>query len=177
MCAIEVTPVVTTERLILRGPVRGDAAALAHLANDFNVAAQTLAMSNPYDVADAEAYLDGVMGLDWSKSAEFVIEHRSFGFVGLVSLRPNIHDRTELSVWVGRPYWNRGYATEGVRAALKWIKRDWRKHLVVAGHFSDNRAAGQVMVKAGFLYTGDVEMRPCLARGREVPTRMMVWLA
>jgi RimJ/RimL family protein N-acetyltransferase len=177
MCAIEVTPVVSTERLILRGPVRGDAVALAHLANDFNVAAQTMAMSNPYGLDEAEACLEAGMAVDWSQSAQFVIEHRSFGLVGMAGLRPGANDRTELAVWIGRPFWNRGYATEAVRAALKWAKRDWRKNLVVAGHFTDNRAAGQVMVKAGFLYTGDVEMRPCLARGREVPTRMMVWLA
>ena len=49
---------------------------------------------------------------------------------------------------------------------------------MVAGHFADNPASGQVLCKAGFLYTGDVELRPSAARGRaDVPTRMMVWLA
>ena len=58
------------------------------------------------------------------------------------------------------------------------MKRDWRKKLDVTGHFADNPASGQVLVKAGFLYTGDVEMRACNARGGElVPTRLMVWLA
>ena len=64
-----------------------------------------------------------------------------------------------------------------VRAALGWVKRDWRKRLVVAGHFADNPASGQVLCKAGFLYTGDVEPRASRARGDEVPTRMMIWLA
>ena len=37
---------------------------------------------------------------------------------------------------------------------------------------------GQVLVKAGFLYTGDLERKPCAARGgRTMATRMMVWLA
>jgi RimJ/RimL family protein N-acetyltransferase len=65
-----------------------------------------------------------------------------------------------------------------VRGALKWVKRDWRRNVVVAGHFADNPASGQVLCKAGFLYTGDIERRPSVARGRDdVPTRMMVWLA
>jgi hypothetical protein len=34
-----------------------------------------------------------------------------------------------------------------------------------------------VLTKAGFLYTGDVEMRHSLARGEVAPTRMMVWIA
>ena len=79
--------------------------------------------------------------------------------------------------WLGRRYWNRGYATEAVRGALRWAKRDWRKNVVVAGHFSDNPASGQVLCKAGFLYTGDIALVRSQARDQDVPTRMMVWLA
>ncbi|HEX7887447.1 MAG TPA: GNAT family N-acetyltransferase, partial [Phenylobacterium sp.] len=80
--------------------------------------------------------------------------------------------------WFGRPFWGRGYATEAVTGALRWAGSDWRKNVVWAGHFADNPASGQVLCKAGFLYTGDVEPRPSVARGgAAVPTRMMVWLA
>jgi len=96
----------------------------------------------------------------------------------MLGFRAGARGRPELDYWIGRPYWNRGYATEAVRGALRWVKRDWRRNVVVAGHFTDNPASGQVLCKAGFLYTGDVELRPCVARGgAEVPTRMMVWLA
>lgn len=181
MCTIDVTPDVTpvlaTERLVLRGPVMGDAAPLARLAGDINVAGQTCAVPHPFTEADAEAAVARGMKLDWDREAEFAIEHRNFGLVGMVGFRTARTGRPELDCWIGRPYWNRGYATEAVRAALKWVKRDWRKRLVVAGHFADNPASGQVLCKAGFLYTGDVEMKPSAARGRKVPTRMMVWLA
>jgi RimJ/RimL family protein N-acetyltransferase len=176
MCAIEVTPVVSTERLILRGPVRTDAPALAHLLNDLNVAGMTSQIPHPYGLADAEAWLDRAMTCDFRDQADFVIEHRNFGVVGGLGFKPG--DRPELGYWIGRPYWNRGYATEAARGAMKWVKRDWRKPVVVSGHFADNPASGQVLCKAGFLYTGDVEQRASVARGRaEVPTRMMVWLA
>jgi len=177
MCAIEVTPVIATERLILRGPVRGDETAIARLAGDINVAGHTLSTPHPFSEADAEAAVERAFRLDWGREAEFAIEHRNFGVVGMLGLRPGALGRPELDGWIGRPYWNRGYATEAVRAALKWVKRDWRKRLVVAGHFADNPASGQVLCKAGFLYTGDVELKRSRARGREVPTRMMVWLA
>jgi RimJ/RimL family protein N-acetyltransferase len=181
MCAIEVTPVVSTERLILRGPVRTDAAALAHLLNDLNVSAMTSQIPHPYGLADAEAWLDRAMACDFDGEADFVIEHRNFGVVGGLGFKPGAdhkEGRPELGYWIGRPYWNRGYATEAARAAMKWVKRDWRKPVVVSGHFADNPASGQVLCKAGFLYTGDVEPRSSLARGRDdVPTRMMVWLA
>ena len=178
MCAIEVSPVVSTERLVLRGAVRNDAERLAELANDFNVAARTVSIPHPYELADAEAYLSRAMACDWERHAEFVIEHHTFGVVGSIGFTHKRGERAEIGYFLGRRYWNRGYATEAVRGALRWVKRDWRRNVVVAGHFADNPASGQVLCKAGFLYTGDVELRPCAARdGAEVPTRLMVWLA
>jgi RimJ/RimL family protein N-acetyltransferase len=178
MCAIEVTPVVATERLILRGPVKTDAAALAFLLNDLNVAGMTAQIPHPYGLDDAETWLEASRKCDYVETADFMVEHRNFGVVGGLSFMQGPNGRPELGYWVGRPYWNRGYATEAVRGAMKWARRDWRKSVVVAGHFADNPASGQVLVKSGFLYTGDVERRHCRARGRDdVPTRMMVWLA
>ena len=176
MCAVEVTPVVATERLILRGPVVNDAVAIAALANDINVAGMTGNIPHPYGLADAEAWIAHAQKTEWDREAAWVIEHATFGVVGGLGLKAG--ERPEIGYWLGRPFWNRGYATEAVRGALKWVKRDWRRHVVVAGHFADNPASGQVLCKAGFLYTGDIERRTSVARGRDdVPTRMMVWLA
>ena len=178
MCAIEVSPVVSTERLVLRGAVRNDAEALVELANDFNVAARVTSMPFPFRLTDAEVLVGRAMTCDWERDAMFVIEHRNFGVVGLLDFDHDRGTRAEIGYFLGKPYWNRGYATEAVRGALRWVKRDWRKNVVVAGHFADNAASGHVLCKAGFLYTGDVEQRPCMARGgAPVPTRMMVWLA
>jgi RimJ/RimL family protein N-acetyltransferase len=178
MCAVDVTPVISTERLILRGPVVTDAPAIASVCADRNVAGMTTSMPHPYDLADAETWVKRAQACDWRREALFVIEHRSFGVVGLLGFDQKRGRHTEIGYALGRSYWNRGYATEAVRAALKWVKRDWRKNVVFAGHFADNPASGQVLCKAGFLYTGDLERWPSLARGRDdVPTRMMVWLA
>ena len=65
-----------------------------------------------------------------------------------------------------------------MKATLAWAASDWRKNVVWAGHFADNRASGQVLCKAGFLYTGDVVEKTSLGRGgAKVAQRMMVWLA
>lgn len=178
MCAVDVTPVVSTERLMLRGPVVSDAPSIAGLASDINVAGMTTCMAHPYGLTDADAWVRRAQACDWRTEAMWVIEHRSFGVVGMLGFDHKRSLRTEIGYALGRPFWNRGYATEAVRGALRWVKRDWRKSVVVAGHFADNPASGQVLCKAGFLYTGDVERRPCAARGgAAVPTRMMVWLA
>jgi RimJ/RimL family protein N-acetyltransferase len=178
MCAVEISPVVSTERLILRGPVVTDAAALVAICGDRNVAGMTTSLPHPYGLADAEQWIVRAQACDWRRNALFVIEHHAFGVVGLLDFDHDRGPRAEIGYCLGRPYWNRGYATEAVRGALRWVKRDWRRNVVVAGHFADNPASGQVLCKAGFLYTGDVELRPCAARdGAEVPTRLMVWLA
>src|SRR5438045_9284105 len=130
MCAIEVTPVVATERLILRGPVRTDAVAIAHLLNDLNVAGMTSQIPHPYGLADAEAWLDKAIACRFDEDAQFVVEHHHFGVVGGLGLKSgaqNPEGRPELGYWIGRPYWNRGYATEAVRGAMKWVKRDGRR--------------------------------------------------
>ena len=177
MCAIEVTPTLSTERLLLRGAVHADAEQIAELANDAAVASMTTAIPHPYALADAERFVAHSQAQDWDREPSFVIEHRSFGVVGGIGFRPGPNGRPELGYWLGRPFWNRGYATEAARAALDWARRDWRRKLVVAGHFADNPASGQVLVKAGFLYTGDVELRWSQARNGPVRSRMMVWLA
>ena len=175
MCAIETTPAIGTERLVLRAPERGDADELCQLANDLGVAGQLTSMPYPYRPADAAEFLERPR--DWARAPDFVIDHKCFGLVGMLGFAENAPGKTEVGYWLGRPFWGRGYATEAVRGALAWARDDWRKNVVWAGHFTDNRASGQVLCKTGFLYTGDVEQRDCLARGEAVPTRMMVWLA
>lgn len=177
MCAIQVTPTLSTERLTLRGLTPADADPIARLAGEEAVAGMTSNIPHPYAAEDAEVFVEHAMGADWSREATFALEHRDHGFVGMIGLRTRLDDKAEVGGWLGRPFWNRGYATEALRASLAWARRDWRKRAIWAGHFSDNAASGRALCKAGFLYTGDVELRRSRARDELIPTRMMVWLA
>ena len=51
------TPVLETERLILRAPTLGDAKAIAKLANDRRIAENTARIPHPYRTADAEGFI------------------------------------------------------------------------------------------------------------------------
>lgn len=177
MCAVDIRPAIATERLVLRGLADADAPAIAEFAGDFNVAAMTARMPHPYALSDAEGFVGHVQRLDPRREPVFGIEHRQFGVIGVLGFHEDGQGRPEVGYWLGRPFWGRGYASEALKAAMAWARADWGKSAVWAGHFADNRASGGVLVNAGFLYTGDVERRPCLARGEDVPTRMMVWLA
>jgi len=177
MCAIELEPVIETQRLRLRRPRRMDAARLAELANDFDLARMTTSMPYPYGIADAEAYLAAMDEGSPDRQALFVIEHPAQGAIGVLEFDGDGPRRTEIGYWLGKAYWGCGFATEAAKAALVWASRSWKRRHVMARHFSDNPASGEVLCKAGFLYTGDIQLHPSRARGEAVPSRMMVWLA
>ncbi|HWW27709.1 MAG TPA: GNAT family N-acetyltransferase [Caulobacter sp.] len=177
MCVIEKAPIIQTPRLRLRTPASQDAPRIAALCDDYAIAKMTTRMPWPYSQGDADGFVARCQVQDLRKDATFVIDHEDEGVVGVLGFFTPPVGHLEVGYWIGRPYWGRGLATEAAHGALAWARQDWRKKLVVAGHFADNPASGQVLIKTGFLYTGVVEHKPSAARGEPVPTRMMVWLA
>ena len=170
-------PTITTPRLSLRAPKLEDAPVIAQLADDLDVARMTTRLPHPYGRADAEAFISAMMAFDHAREIAFVIEHGEAGTVGVIGLHPSNPLGPEIGYWLGRPYWGQGIATEAARGALDWVRDQWRRRVVVSGHFTDNPASGRVLEKAGFLYTGEVQPRRSTARKDVAPTRMMVWLA
>ena len=181
MCVIDSAPDiregVSTQRLNLRRVRPSDAEAVARLASDYAICSMSTRMPHPYGREDADAFVRLVSGQDRERENTFAIEHDRDGLVGVVGFHQPRGAALEMGYWIGRPYWGKGYATEATIGALQWARTDWRRKMVVAGHFADNAASGAVLVKAGFLYTGEVQNRHSRARQATVPTRMMVWLA
>jgi len=171
------SPVLSTPRLTLRSPVEADAPRIAALAGDVDVARMTTSIPHPLDLEDAEGFLSRMARRDPAREALFAVEVAGEGFAGLLGFHPNDTGAVEVGYWLGRPYWGRGYMTEALEAGLAWAGDAWGRRYILAGHFADNPASGQVLIKAGFLYTGDVLPRFSMARGEEAATRMMVWLA
>jgi RimJ/RimL family protein N-acetyltransferase len=58
-----------------------------------------------------------------------------------------------LSLFIAHGYQNHGYGTEAVMAALNGLRMQSVK-VIHAAHFADNGASAQVLIRAGFLYTG-----------------------
>jgi RimJ/RimL family protein N-acetyltransferase len=175
--AIATEPAPTRRRLRLRTPRPSDAAAIAQWANDPDVARMTTGIPHPYSRDQAEAFIDRATDLDPAREALFALEAPGEGVVGLLGFHPNDEGATEIGYWLGRPFWGRGWMTEAVDAALVWAAQAWGRRYVASGHFLDNPASGRVLIKAGFLPTGETRWRFCLARGEAAPTRMLIWLA
>jgi RimJ/RimL family protein N-acetyltransferase len=168
---------VRTPRLTLRRPAAGDAGDIARMAADFAIASMTTRMPYPYAEADARQFVELVGRQDRRRERTFVIEHADEGLVGAIGFHRPPNAPLEMGYWIGKPFWGHGYATEAACGAMQWAGADWGRRMVVAGHFVDNPASARVLIKAGFLYTGEVQRRHSRARGAVAPTRMMVWLA
>jgi RimJ/RimL family protein N-acetyltransferase len=176
IATVAAPPRIRALRLVLRPPTAEDASALAVLANDFDIARMTTSIPHPITLAETEAFLERVSRFDPRRETLFVVETDGAP-CGLLGFNLNDDGATEVGYWLGRPFWGSGLMTEALEAALAWAGDIWGKRFIMAGHFADNPASGRVLVKAGFLYTGEVLPRFSTARGEEAATRMMVWLA
>ena len=175
MDLITAEPLVRTDRIVLRAPIASDAPAIARLANDFDVARMTALMPWPYGLSDAQQWIAHRAECDPATDLALVIETGG-NAAGVIGIHPG-KDGHGFGYWLGRSFWGQGLATEAATSLLDWVRRKWSLRYLRSGHFVDNPASGAVLVKAGFLYTGEVSPQDCRARGEAVPSRRMVWLA
>ena len=149
-------PTLRTERLLLRAFVLEDAAAVQRLAGAREVADTTLTIPHPYLDGMAESWIQ-THGEAWERRerATFAITAPPHAVIGTVALTLRLeHRRAELGYWIGRPFWNQGYATEAVRAVLAFGFEQLELNRIHASHFTRNPASGRVMRKAGMRLEG-----------------------
>jgi RimJ/RimL family protein N-acetyltransferase len=149
--ALRDIPVLESERLLLRAPRLEDAPALAALANDRRIAANTLRIPHPYSLRDAQAFITGAnAGED---ETAFVIT-RQEAVVGACGIAKLDGKTPELGYWLGLEFWGRGYATEAARAVIDHAFGDLGYDALLAGARVSNPASRRVLQKCGFQWTG-----------------------
>ncbi len=155
---------IKTQRLILRPPALADAARIAMLAGDYDVACMTGTIPHPYSEQMAAEWLAGA--LNGEEGVVFMIE-RDGTLVGCTGYRAFGADHAELGYWIGKPYWGHGYATEAARALIAHAFDADGFAYLKAGYLADNLRSERVLQKLGFVADGE-EMRDCAARGDTV---------
>lgn len=65
----------------------------------------------------------------------------------------------EIGYCYGDQYWNKGYATEALKAVIKYLFEECDAQLVNAEFLNNNPASGKVMEKAGLTYEGVLRSR------------------
>ena len=169
---------IATDRLVIRPPQPGDAEAIYRGLNDFDVVKNLGRAPWPYKLEHAEAFLARIPERDPAKERPLSIFHREHGLIGGTGFHADEDEPfPEIGYWLARPYWGQGYATEAASAVLAWAREGWGKRAVRSAHFVENEASGRVLVKCGMLYTGVVKPERCEARGEEIPSRKLIWLA
>jgi RimJ/RimL family protein N-acetyltransferase len=74
------------------------------------------------------------------------------GVVGVVDVRAG--EEAELGYWIGRPFWNRGYATAAVREALRFAFGEAGLRHVFARPLARNVPSRRVLENLGFAEGG-----------------------
>ncbi len=126
------------------------------LAGERAIADTTLTIPHPYLDGMAEAWI-ATHADAWAQRdrATFAITSEADGVIGAIGLhfRP-AHRRAELGYWIGRPFWNRGFATEAARAMIAFGFEALALNRIHASHLTRNPASGRVLAKAGMRFEG-----------------------
>ena len=149
-------PTLETARLLLRPMTLADAAELYRLVNDIDIARNTMTIPHPYPEGMAEEWIATHQEkFETNTEVVFGIERRDdHAFIGVIGVMPEPHDQAEFGYWIGKEYWNRGYATEAAAAAIGYAFGTLGVNRVEGLHFLYNPSSGRVMEKCGMRYEG-----------------------
>jgi RimJ/RimL family protein N-acetyltransferase len=152
---------IRTDRLLLRAPLASDAARIALLAGDYDVASMTGTIPHPYD---EEMAVDWITSLEKGEEGVAFAVERAGAVIGCVGYRAIDDVHAEIGYWIGKSYWGLGYATEAARALIRHVFAEEGFDYLTAGHFQENPASARVIAKLGFEPAGET-LRDCAARG------------
>ena len=150
-------PTLETERLILRPFVDSDAPRIAELAGEAEIADTTLRIPHPYTARMASQWIGTHEAIrDKGLALFYAIDHKERGeLVGSTGIDIDLlQSRADIGYWIGREFWNRGYATEAAEKLLGYAFTVLRLHKVVSHHFARNQASGRVLEKLGMKREG-----------------------
>lgn len=154
------TPVLQTERLILRGFEERDLEAYAAMQADAEVM-RLISPSGPRDRAVTWRDMAQAIG-HWALRGHglWVLEERATGaFLGRVGIiRPEGWPEIELTYALAREAWGRGFATEAGRAALGWAFGALGVGRVASFIAAGNVASQAVARRLGAACEGEAEL-------------------
>ena len=150
---------IRTERLVLRAPEPADAPRIQQLAGDWEVARTLAVMPHPYEDGMAESWIAQARdGIDRGEAYHLaVVVRQSQHYIGGMGLEPDVEGRAVLGYWIGRPYWNQGYAREAAKALVDFGFDTLGLVRIVANAMPENVASTKLLGGLG-----------CACRGRKM---------
>ena len=159
-----------TARLLLRPVTLADAEAVFEYGSDPEATRYVLFPTHR-SVADAHAWLETV---EQSRAAggtvPWALELKENGTVigtcGFTSWQPS-QAEAEIGYALSRRFWNRGFATEAVRAMVRFGFERAGLQRIVARVAPENAASWRVLEKVGFEYERTLRDEPATRPGME----------
>lgn len=148
--------ILESDRLILRPLRADDADAITRHVDDWEVVRHTAMIPYPYERQMAVDFIASQASLPVDGSFNLAIARKSdgqvMGCIGLI--RAPGAPEAELGYWLGRAFWNQGYATEAVRRLVDFAFNRLGLDHVSASAVPTNKASHQVQEKNGLVVVG-----------------------
>ena len=145
-----------TPRLVLRPLAAEDAADIARLVGDADVAEMTGQIPHPYTLTDAVQWLAAVAGKPQVLGIRRRTDHAFAGVVSIVN-EPDGFELAELGYWIGKPFWGQGFMTEAARCFIVHYFRTTGQDRLQAMVLPENLPSRRVLEKLDFRPAGKVE--------------------
>ncbi len=136
-----------TARLELKPLEEKDRESMIHMAEDRRIK-KTYMFQDFADRAQKDAFYDRLLALCVSGERFILGIYLQDQLIGMLNETETDGESMELGYFINPEYWNRGYASEALTAAIDELFRRGFKH-VCAGYFEGNEASHRVMEKSG----------------------------
>jgi len=147
-------PTLHTLRLTLGQLEISDIPVIVKYVNNPNITNNLRNIPHPYYEKDAIFWLNMVrQGFDNQTDYTFRIGLKETKeFIGAMSLHPKKpHHKAEAGYWIGEPFWNKGYASEALRAVLRFGFEELELNKIYAMYYDYNPVSGKVMINNGMI--------------------------
>lgn len=146
------TPILETERLILRPITMDDAPAVQELFNNWNII-QHLGLQVPWPYPDdgAQQFIKTLLPkMELGKQFIWAITLRpNQNLIGVIDFGINRHERDNRGFWLGEPFWGYGYMTEAVAVVNDFVFDELGINEFYAMNYEGNMASRRVKEKTG----------------------------
>jgi len=145
-------PILETDRLNLRAFSADDAPDVVRLCGEWEIAETTMHIPHPYELPMAEEWIGSHQRtFDDGEAVTFAVTEKETGeLLGAIAINLNKGNRfAEIGYWIGKQYWNHGYATEAAKAVISYGFVELELNRIQARHMTKNPASGRVMEKTG----------------------------
>lgn len=153
------TPTLFTARLTLRPLRSSDAPAVFSCWESDPAVAKYMFWTSHNDPHKTENWVaqevSKIASDDWYRLAVVDREKETLLGTVLLYLEPE-HGFYEVGYNFGRAYWGQGYATEAMRALIRFARDTLGLRTLVARYAKENPASGNVLRKLGFQYVRDI---------------------